>query len=77
MTKYFTDGLTAVEAETRAGAFDKLQEHYGHSDIGDIYRANLDTEDGFRVGYGYVIFRGTGYTYNPSELPYSIKDSQW
>ncbi|MCK5610791.1 hypothetical protein KAR91_53455 [Candidatus Pacearchaeota archaeon] len=49
MDKTYTDGKTIVQAQHKAGAFDALQEIYGHPDIGEIVRiktfATMDEKD--------------------------------
>ena len=81
--KYYTDSKTVVEAEHRAGAFDKLQEIYGHSDIGDIFTAYK--EESFIKGIGdwivvhYLISgkKGMILLFDPKEIKWPKESEKW
>jgi hypothetical protein len=73
--KNYTDGAKVVEAPHRAGAFDALQNLYGHPDIGDIFTADSENLSEYPV----VIWcedTKRGFGYNPNEMQYSMEVKQ-
>lgn len=73
--KFYTDGKTVVEAEHRAGAFDKLQEIYGHSSIGDIYTARNVLKRNFFTGYHFIKIVDEIFEYDKKEIKW-IKEEE-
>jgi hypothetical protein len=78
--KHFTDGKTVVQADHRAGAFDALQEIYGHADIGDIFTAvrvdkfyNPQSSNEKRLIDSYLNL----FTFNPNELQWTEESKKW
>ena len=69
----FHQAINETAAETRAEAFDQLQEMYGHSDIEDIYTAYAICKSDFLVRLNIIVCDNTnkGYKYDPNELPWS------
>jgi hypothetical protein len=73
--KTYTDGAKVVEAPHRAGAFDALQEIYGHPGIGDIFTADSENLEKYPVVMWCEVGK-IGFGYNPNELQYSVEVKQ-